>query len=196
LVREFGRDFRQRDHAVRVADGRGAKRELAVEDLDLLVEHLARRAGDGNLLRRETHAAHRDGEKSAAVLDRDLHMAAGRLDGEVGFRHELLVPEVAREDAQAVAGFLGLGAVGVEDAQRVLALLRRERAPEDAVGADAEVAVADDADLPDRGGGLPRGKIARIEDDVVVAEGVVFVESHGRNAKFAEKRRIAEARNW
>jgi len=103
---------------------------------------------------------------------------AGGLDREVRFLDELLVPEEPGKDAQPVAGLLRLGAVGVENPQRELALLGGQRAPEDAIGADAEVAVADDADLFDRGRGLPGGKIARVQDDVVVAESVVFMETH------------------
>ena len=153
FVREFGRNLRERNHAVRVADGGGIVGELAVEDGDFFVEHFARRTGDGDFRAVKTHRAHRDGEELAAVLDRDLDVAAGRLDGKVRMFDELLVPQEAREDAETVAGFFGLGAVGVKDAQTKLALLRREGAPEDAVGADAEVAMADDADLLDGGRG-------------------------------------------
>ena len=61
-----------------------------------------------------------------------------------------LVPEVAREDAQAVAALLRLAAVRVEDAEgEVCPASGESSSMQDAVGADAEVPVAD---APDEGG--------------------------------------------
>ena len=177
---QLGRDLRQRDDAVRVADGRGAEGERAVPDQQRLVQHLARRPGHGDLVAGKAHRAHRDGDAMAA-LDLRLDHPAGRLDREVRGFHQALVPEEAGEDAQAVAALLRLGAVGIENAQAEIGLLRRHRPPEDAVGAEAEVAVADHADLPGLRR-LPLGIIAGIEHQVVVAQGVVLVEAHDRGS--------------
>jgi hypothetical protein len=50
LMSQLRGNFRQRDHAVRIADGGRAEGEIAVEDADLFIEDLARGAGqvDGN----------------------------------------------------------------------------------------------------------------------------------------------------
>ena len=121
-VRQLGRDGIERDHAVRIADGGRAIGERAVEHGDLLVDDLALQADVRNLGADKTHVAHVNGDEVAVVLDDGLHMAAGRFDGEGSFLGELLVPQVTGKNAQAVAGFFGLGAVGIEDAQAEIAL--------------------------------------------------------------------------
>ena len=82
------------------------------------------------------------------------------------------VPEVAREDPQAVAALLGLRAVGVEDAHGEAAI-RRRALDQDAVGADAQMPVAERA----RHGAGDLGPV-RLQHEVVVAEGLVLVEAH------------------
>src|SRR5262249_2691310 len=74
---------------------------------------------------------------------------------------------------------LGLGAVGIEDSKvgdevRVLAARKEQHA----VAADPEMGVAEARD-PGRGE-LP-GKPIRLEDQVVVAEGLPLLESHRRS---------------
>ena len=82
---------------------------------------------------------------------------------------------MAAENADTVAGFFGLRAIRVEDAEAEGAVGAFNRTIEDAIGAEAEVAVADFADSGDREKG---GAVLRLEDEVVVAEGVVFRETH------------------
>ena len=79
-----------------------------------------------------------------------------------------MVAEELREDARAVSALLGLAAVGIEDAHpEVGAVARRDE--EDAVGANAPVAIADETD----GLGRDRERDLRgIDHDVVVAEAV------------------------
>ena len=105
-------------------------------------------------------------------------MAAGRLDRELRIFDQTLIPKEAGEDTQAIARLLGLGAIRVEDAQAELALLGGEGTPEDAIGAHAKIAVADHARLV-LGRDRPAGKIRGVQDEVVIAEGVVLVEAHG-----------------
>ena len=90
-----------------------------------------------------------------------------------------MIEKVARKDAQAVAGFFGFGAIGVEDSQAEIGPFAGRRAPENAIGTDDEIAVSDNAGLRS-GGRAPAGKVAGIHDNVIVAEGVVFVEAHVR----------------
>jgi hypothetical protein len=120
--------------------------------------------------------AHVHCDGASALLDAHLDEAAGGFEGERRLGDEAAVVEVTGEDADAVAALLSFGGVGVEDAQGEGRAGRGKWAPEDAVGADAEVAVADAADLRGRG---QRAGVARVHDEVVVAEGVVFGEAHG-----------------
>lgn len=130
---------------------------------------------------------HRDGNQLRVILERHGDLATGNFDGEVWLFGEALVVKEARENAQAVAGFFGLRAIGVKNAQSELTRLRGQRTPKNSVGADAEVAMTNDADLLGRRGWLPRRKIAGIEHNVIVAEGVVFVKAHGRNRRARRK---------
>ena len=159
--------------AMRIANRRGAKGELASADGNFLVEHFAARAGHGNLVAPKADPAHLDADGFAAVKNGRAHEAARRLDGEFLAADHFPVPQIAREDAQAVAAFFGFAAVGIVNLERAFRVLRRKRAEQNAVRADAEVAVADDFHLLRR---QRRRQILRVNDDVVVAERVVFGE--------------------
>src|SRR5690606_6697451 len=111
--------------AVRIADGRRAIGEGAIKRGDRLVDDLALGADMRDLRAGETHAAHVHGDELAAVLDLGTHVAAGSLDGEDGGLDQTGVPKVTRKNAQTVARLLGLGAVGIENAQTKLAVLAR-----------------------------------------------------------------------
>jgi len=110
---------------MRIANRRSAVGELAIEDRDLFVEHFAGSAGhvDRDFCAVETDAAHGNRDQTTLILDDGLHMAPGRLDGELRAPDQPLIPEETREDAQPVAGLLSLGAIRIEDAQPKLALL-------------------------------------------------------------------------
>ena len=141
-------DFRQRQDAVRIADRRGAKRELASADGNFFVEHFAARAGDGNLVAPKADPAHFDADRFAAVKNGRAHQAARRLDGKFLAADNFPVPQITRENAQAVAAFFRLAAVGIENSQRAFRVRRRQRAEQNAVRADAEIAMADRRSAP------------------------------------------------
>jgi len=161
---------------VGVTDGGGTVGEGAVAGGDGVVDDFACRAGDGDLGAVEAHAAHVDRDRAAALGDADLDESSRGVEGEGLLFHQAAVVEVTGEDPDAVAAFFGLGGVGVEDAQGEGSAGGGQRSPENAVGADAEVAVADAADVRGR---RQRAGVARVHDDVVVAKGVVFGEAHG-----------------
>ena len=86
---------------------------------------------------------------------------------------QLVLAQVEQRLAGAVARQLGLRAVGVVDPQpRDVAGLVGGREREHAVGADAEVPVAQGAHLV----GVDAG---RLDDEVVVAERLPLLELHG-----------------
>ncbi len=177
-VGEVAGDVGEGDDAVGVADGGGVDGEGFAGDVEGFGEDFPVGAGDGDLAGAEGDAAHFDGDALAALADEAGDAAAGGEDGEgFVFADEAAVVEVAGEDAEAVAGFFGFGAVGVEDAEGEIGVGGFFLAVEDAVGAEAVVAVADLDDLV--GGGRVEG-FEDFEDEVVVAEGVVFGEGfHG-----------------
>src|SRR3989475_4844483 len=76
------------------------------------------------------------------------------------------IPEVLREDPEAVARLLRLAAVGVEDAEAEVGA-RAGHEQEDPVGADPPVPVAD---LLDRAGGQRLGAIPLVEGGAVGSE--------------------------
>src|ERR1017187_4521910 len=162
-------------HAVRIANGRRAKGELTSADGDFFIDDFGLRAGHGNFLAVETDVAHLDARHFAAIENRRAHNAAVGLEGKLVVAHNLRVPEVARKDADTVATLLRDAAVGIVNLQRTSGGARGQGTEQDAVRADAEVAVADGFDLF---GGERRGKIFWINDDVVVAERVIFGESN------------------
>jgi len=84
----------------------------------------------------EGDLAHLDADAVAAVEDFAADNAADGMQTELlAFLNALGLEEVATEDADAVAGLLGLGAVGVQDAEAEGAVRTFNRAEEDAVRA-------------------------------------------------------------
>src|SRR3954463_16535864 len=107
---------------MRITDRGRTKRELAIEDLDLLINDFARRTDHRDFPAVEIHIAHGDGDQVAVVLNHRPYVSAGRLDRERRILHEPLIPEKARENAQAVTGFFGFRSIWIEDAQAKLTL--------------------------------------------------------------------------
>ena len=69
------------------------------------------------------------------------------------------------------AAFFGFAAVRVEDAEGALGFFGGERPEQDAVGTDAEIAVTNRFDLLGR---ERRGPVFRMENDIIVAQRVIF----------------------
>src|ERR1017187_7036802 len=161
----------------RAVPATGIEREPASLRLDRLADHLPRGPGHRDPAAVEAHRAHRDADQAALLPYLRAGDPPGRLHRERLRLPPRLVPKVAREDPEPVARLLRLGAVGVEDAEAEVSCLGGNGAPQDPVRSDAEIAVADDADL-----GLarprPLRKVGRVEHNVVVAQGMVLVESH------------------
>ncbi len=112
-------------------------------DFEGFVDDVSAVAGDGDLGAYECCFAHVDpDEVGGGVEYLDGDGSAEGLDFKVGCGDVLFVVEVLGEDSQAVAAFLGLACVGVEDSN-----LRRavgeDWSVEDSVGSDAAVSVAD-----------------------------------------------------
>src|SRR5512140_2200554 len=187
-------DLRQGQHAVGVPDAGGREGEGATAHGELLVQDLARPAHHRDAGAVEGHLAHLHVHQLPARVEARADQAARGLDGEGVGADQLLIEEEAREDAQAVAALLGLAGVRVEDAQPEVRTLSRQRAPQDAVRAHPEVAVADEPDLA-------KGELAAdragVHHQVVVAEAVIPVESHGRAKRISNSgpRRIMTPRH-
>ena len=108
------------DDAVRVSHRDARHREEAVAHLERNGDDLAVRAMHGNLGRTERRVPHLDRHLVDALADEvtdGLHDAALRLDPHRRLPEATALPEVLREDPEAVAGLLGLAPVRVEDPQ-------------------------------------------------------------------------------
>ena len=137
-------------------------RSAQARDRDLLLDHLARRAGDADLgaEEREPPHVHRD-VRAVGIQHVRRHRAARRQDVEVRAGRQAAIPQIAGKDAQPVAALLELAPVRVEQAQgercERLARWKRwpdcDRPPQDAIRADAVVPVADAPDRRPRPGG-------------------------------------------
>ena len=118
---------------------------LAASDLDRLVHDAAIAiACHRNLVRLEHRLAHIDAHArhDAVLLDDFRHEdARARLDREFLLVRDMMVIEIARKAADAVAAHLRLAAVRIENAHAEIRLVRIQD-DEHAVTADAEVAVA------------------------------------------------------
>ena len=172
----FG-DLGEWHDTVRVADVGQIHGVVGAVDVELLADVLVGLFGavDGNVVHREADFAHVDGDRGCAVADFAGHDAAEGIDGEGVVIDFADVVEVTGEDAQAVAALFGFAAVGVHYAQAEVGFVGGEWPVEDAIGAEAEVAVAD------AHGVLLVGQLTgvlRVEDEIVVAECVVFGEFH------------------
>ena len=121
---------------MRVTDSGGPVLEGLAEDRDLFAEDLAVRTDVRDDWRTEGDLAHLDADTVAAVE----HFAADDTTDSVqaellAFLDTLGLEEVAAEDADAVAGLLGLGAIRIQDAQTEGAVGAFDGAVEDAVRA-------------------------------------------------------------
>src|SRR5262245_18673267 len=102
---------------MRIPDSRCAEGKRFVPRLNLLVDHFATASGYGNFIAPETHPAHLHADGLAAVQHRASHHSTQGFNAKLVAPHQLSVPQVTRKDSQAIAAFLGLAAVGVEDAK-------------------------------------------------------------------------------
>ena len=103
----------------------------------------------------------------------DFHAAANRVHREVALSRPTGGVEEAGENAQAVARLFGFAAVGIQNAQAVVGAISGFQR-EDAIAADAPVAIADVADIVRC---EFKFQFGRIHDDIVVAETVALVET-------------------
>jgi hypothetical protein len=148
-------------------------RGLRVADHEVLEVEAVSLAGVRERRAPHVDAAGRVGE------DRGADLAGRGLDRELARVGPAGATQVEDRLARAVAAQLGLGAVGVEDPQaRHEARLVGRRQDEDAVGADAGVAVAQRThQLAVRL--LLISELRRLHDHVVVGQRLPLLEAHG-----------------
>lgn len=171
LVREFRTDFVQREDTMWIANRGRAESEFPPADRDFFVDNLTRRPDDRNCFARKTDFAHFDPNHFAVVEHGGFHEATGSFDGKFRVADEFSIPQIARKDAQAVAAFFRFTAVGIVNAQSKWRLGGWQWAKQNAIRADAKVAMANGFDLLN---GERLRQIFRIKDEVIVSEGVIF----------------------
>jgi endonuclease/exonuclease/phosphatase (EEP) superfamily protein YafD len=174
-ARELRRDVVERQHAVRVADGRRAVDVRLAPDDQAPADHLAGLADHRDRRRIEADPPHLHVDGPTARAHPAAHGAAFRRHRERLRPAEPQIEEAAREDPQPVAALLRLAAVGVEDPYPERARRVARRAPEDPVRAHPEVAVADPLHLRRRQ--LPPHRRG-IDHQIVVPEPVILPKLH------------------
>ena len=154
-----------------IADGGGAEDEAGATDRNGFIDNLAWRPGDRNFVAAKTDAAHFDTDHFTAVENGGTDQTAVGLEDKLLVANEAGIPEEAGEDAEAVAAFFGQAAVGIINFEGAFGGGRGEGAEEDAVGADAIIAVANGFDLFS---GEGRGQVIGVKHDVIITEGMIF----------------------
>ena len=158
---------------MRVADVGKIYSVVGAVDHELLTDFLIGLLGaiDGDVIHGKAHFAHVDGDGGCAIADFAGDDSAECIDGEGLVFNFADVVEVTGEDAQAIAALFGFAAVGVHDAQSEICFVGGQWPVEDAVGAEAEIAVADT-----HGIFLVRHLcgVFRVEDEIVVPESMIF----------------------
>jgi hypothetical protein len=133
---------------------------------------------DGNLGQVEDRFAHVDGDLldlAIGEVQGEGEDSAAGFDGHGVVLGEAVVVGVLGDAADAVAAHLALAAIGVEHAHADIGVVGGEDEDE-AIGADAGVAVGDEAgDLA----GVGESFLEVVDIDIVVADAVHFGESHG-----------------
>src|SRR4051812_23386580 len=145
--RQLRRNGIEGNDTVRITDGGSRIDKFATLDLYLLIGNLARWTGHGDFRALKIDLAHLDGDELAVLHDNGFYMAARSFHRKLGMCSQLLIPKKTRENAQAVAAFFGFRTIRIKDAKAELALLGRQRSPENTIGAYAEISVANDANL-------------------------------------------------
>src|SRR5450759_854598 len=161
---------RRLDHGVRVADVDEREREAAAGGVQRLLDALSFEAAE--LLAAEARDAHVDGDH-VALAERGDDLAGCGLEHHGVVAERALHPQLAGDHAHAVAAHLRLAAVGIEDRDREAVRAGRRADDHDAVRADAEVAVAEQAHALRRE--LER-HLFGVHHDVVVAEALPLGE--------------------
>ncbi len=174
---EFFGDFGKRHDAVGVADVGNVHGVFGAVDGEELPNVLIGLFGavDGDVIHSKADMAHVDGDCFGTIANLAADDPTRGVDGEGVVFDGTDVEEIAGENTEAVAAFFGFGAVRIHDAQPEIGLFCRQRAVQDAVGAEAEVAVADADDV---GFGGKLSGIFGVEDEIVVSECVIFCEVH------------------
>ena len=165
--------------AVGVAHRDAGDGERAAGDFERRVDRRIAGERRGNLAAGEDRLAHVDADAldlAGAEFEVERGTACRRRRSAAGRGGDAVVVDVLGDAADAVAAHFGLGAVGVEHPH--LGVGAVDGADQDqAVGADAEVAIGDRAG---EGRGVGGNRLAEaIDVDVVVAGAVHFGEEHG-----------------
>src|SRR5665647_1330516 len=161
---------RRLDHGVRVADVDEREREAAAGGVQGLLDALSFEAAE--LLAAEARDAHVDGDH-VALAERGDDLAGCGLEHHGVVAERALHTQLAGDHAHAVAAHLRLAAVGIEDRDREAVRAGRRADDHDAVRADAEVAVAEQAHALRRE--LER-HLFSVHHDVVVAKALPLGE--------------------
>jgi len=170
-------DLSQWHHAVWIADIGKIDGVVGAVDAQLLANIVIPPFGavDRNVVHCEAHFSHINRDRGSTVANFAGDDAAECINGEGVVADLANVVEIAGEDAQPVAALFGFAAVWVYDPQAEVGLVAGKWPVEDAIGAEAEVAVANAHSI------LFARQFAGVfwvEDEVVVSERVVFREFH------------------
>ena len=156
---------------MRVADCGRVKDIRLPFQLYFFRQNFTLRAFNRNVLAMKTNFAHFHGHRRALIDYPAGYDAPRCVYGKRLFRYPTAIPEVAGKNPQAVAAFFRFAAVGVEYAQPEVGLLTRFGTVKDSVCAETEMAMADEPNIIDFG---PFGRILRVEDQIIIAQRVVF----------------------
>jgi len=123
---------------------------------------------------RQHHLPHIHADCAAAIRHLALHIAAKGPQMK-GLCFDMpLIPQKTGENPEAVAAFFSFAAVRIEYFQPHETAIGFKRPPQDAIGPDAEISMANPSYFIRRDG----REILRRKDNVIVAEAVILVKVH------------------
>lgn len=150
--------------------------QVFTANLDRLINDFPARPTTRNLVARKDCAPHLDEDHLARVTNFAVHGPALGLNREALTSDAACIPEVPGKDPQAVPALLRFRAIGIQNAQPESAV-GGPSLQENPIGSNAEVAITDPAHSLWCETGVTL-EIADFERQVVIAECLVFAESH------------------
>lgn len=107
-----------------VADSCPAEMKGRIPDRDRLLQDLSGRSGNGDVRAPKADLPHLHLNPLPIVQHEALNQTSLGLDAEGFVGNQLPVPQIAAKDAQTIAAFFSLAAIGIEDTQPKRCFLR------------------------------------------------------------------------
>ena len=156
-----------------VTDGCPAESKSLITNSDRFLQDLAGFSCYGNIRTPKADLAHLHLNPFPLIQHQAADQTSLGFNTERLFFNKLAVPEIPAKYSQAVTAFFRFTAIGIEDTQSQRGFWRRQGTKKDSVRPDAIISVAND---PDPFRGEFDGLVLRVQNQIIVAQSVIFVK--------------------